>query len=257
MGNIKQAASWWCFVPAIMSPEAFVRAVADAGYDAVELVGQEYWQLVKDHGLAIASINGHYSLEDGLNKRENRDRILRDIEANVQLAAAWNIPNLIVFSGNRNGLDDRTGMEATADTLRAAAKLAENVGVTLVLELLNSKVDHPDYQCDQTPWGVAVCQRVDSPAVRLLYDIYHMQIMEGDIIRTIQDHHAYFGHYHTAGNPGRNDLDDTQELFYPPIFRAIAATGYEGYIGHEFIPKGDPVAALKTAFDLTLANIKL
>ena len=127
--------------------------------------------------------------------------------------------------------------------------------MTLVLELLNSKVDHPDYQCDKTLWGVKVCQMVDSPAVKLLYDIYHMQIMEGDIVRTIQDYHPYFGHYHTAGNPGRNDLDDEQEIFYPPIFRAIEATGYDGYIGHEFIPKGDPGAALKAAFDLTIESV--
>ena len=255
MSKIKQSASWWCFVPGKMSPEAFVRACADAGYDAVELVGREYWGLAKDHGLSVASINGHRTLEDGMNKRENRERILGDIEANIRLAEEWAIPNLIVFSGNRNGLDDDTGAEITAETLAAAAKLAENTGVTLVLELLNSKVDHPDYQCDKTPWGVKVCQMVDSPAIKLLYDIYHMQIMEGDIVRTIREYHPYFGHYHTAGNPGRNDLDDQQEIFYPPIFQAIAATGYDRYIGHEFIPKGDPATALKAAFDLTAESI--
>ena len=130
------------------------------------------------------------------------------------------------------------------------AKSAEEAGVNLVLELLNSKVDHPDYQCDHTAWGLHVCQMVGSPRVKLLYDVYHMQIMEGDIIRTIRDTHPMIGHYHTAGNPGRNDLDEAQELYYPAILRTIAETGYTGYVGHEFIPKGDPVVALKAAFEL-------
>lgn len=256
MSTFKQSAAWWCFVPAKMTPEAFVRATADIGYDAVELVPPEYWQLVKDHGLKMASHGGHRPLEDGLNKVENRARILKEIEANLRLAVEWKIPNLIVFSGNRDGIDDKTGAEVTAETLRMAAKMAEDAGITLVLELLNSKVDHPDYQCDHTLWGVEVVQMVGSPRVKLLYDIYHMQIMEGDVMRMIQHHHTDFAHYHTAGNPGRNDLDDTQEINYPPIFRAIAATGYEGYVGHEFIPKGDPAAALRAAYELTVSSLK-
>ena len=255
MSHIRQSAAWWCFVPDIMTPEAFVRAAADIGYDAVELVPPEYWPLVKQHGLKIASHGGHRPLEDGLNKRENRDRLTREIEANLKLAVEWEIPNLIVFSGNRSGLDDATGAEVTAENLRGVARQAADAGITLVLELLNSKVDHPDYQCDRTSWGVKVCQMVDVPQVKLLYDIYHMQIMEGDVIRTIQQQHPWFGHYHTAGNPGRSDLDETQELYYPPIFQAIAATGYTGYIGHEFTPKADPAAALKAAFDLTAASL--
>jgi hydroxypyruvate isomerase len=158
---------------------------------------------------------------------------------------------MIVFSGNRNGQDDKTGAEVTAETLRAVAPLAESAGVNLVLELLNSRVDHPDYQCDKTLWGVSVIEMVESPRVKLLYDIYHMQIMEGDVIRTIQDHHQHFAHYHTAGNPGRHDLDEEQELYYPPIFRAISATGYTGFVTHEFIPKGDPSEAMQVTFDLT------
>jgi hydroxypyruvate isomerase len=256
MSAFKQSAAWWCFVPAKMTPEAFVRAAAEIGCDAVELVPPEYWPLVTDHGLKLASHGGHRPLEDGLNKVANRARILSEIEANLRLAVEWDIPNLIVFSGNRDGLDDQTGAEVTAETLRMAAKMAEDAGITLVLELLNSKVDHPDYQCDHTLWGVEVIQMVDSPRVKLLYDIYHMQIMEGDVIRAIQQHHAHFAHYHTAGNPGRNDLDDAQEINYPPIFRAIAATGYTGYVGHEFIPKGDPAAALRAAYDLTVSSLK-
>ncbi len=247
---IKQSVAWWCFVPEKMSPEALVQAAAEIGYVGVDLVEQEYWQLVKDHGLAISSIRGHESLTDGLNKRENQARIERDIRTNVALAAQWGCPNLICFSGNRSGISDAIGAEITAENLRSVAKIAEDAGVTLVLELLNSKVDHPDYQCDRTAWGVQVCQWVNSPSVKLLYDIYHMQIMEGDIIRTIRDNHAHFGHYHTAGNPGRNELDDTQELQYAPIMRAIVATGYDGYVAQEFIPVGDPLAGLKQAFDV-------
>jgi hydroxypyruvate isomerase len=200
--------------------------------------------------LTIASINGGLSIEQGLNRGEHHDYLEQRIRATIELAAHWAIPNVIVFSGNREGLDDRMGAEITAEGLRRVAGAAEEAGVTLVMELLNSKVDHKDYQCDRTAWGVKVCQMVNSPRVKLLYDIYHMQIMEGDIIRTIRDFHAYFAHYHTAGNPGRHELDDTQELNYPPIIRAILATGYQGYLGQEFIPRGDPLAALKQAFDV-------
>jgi hydroxypyruvate isomerase len=156
-----------------------------------------------------------------------------------------------VFSGERRpGLSDEEGIENSAIGLKRVAKAAEDAGINLAIELLNSRVDHGGYMCDRTPWGVAVCEKVGSPRVSLLYDIYHMQIMEGDIIRTIQNSHPHFSHYHTAGNPGRRDMDDTQELCYPPIVRAIAATPYQGYVGHEFIPKGDPVAALEAAYRL-------
>ena len=248
---IKQSAAWWCFVPGKMTPEAFVRTVADIGYAAVELVPLEYWQLVKDYGLAIASHNGHASLTEGLNRRENHAAIAQEIRSNLQLAVRWGIPNLICFSGIRNGLDDRRGIDNAAEGLAMVVHQAEEAGVNLVLEMLNSKVDHPDYHCDHTSWGLEVIKRVNSPRVKLLYDIYHMQIMEGDIIRTIQSVHPYIAHHHTAGNPGRHDLDETQEINYPAIFKAIAETGYRDYIGHEFIPKGDPQAALLSAFDLT------
>ncbi len=255
MSVIKQSVSWWSFVGGDMTPQKLLRAAADIGYVAVELVEQEYWPLVQEHGLAIASIKGKTSIEQGLNRREHHERLEREIRSNLVLAEQWGIPNVIVFSGNRDGLDDQTGAEITAEGLRRVAKVAEDAGVTLIMELLNSKVDHPDYQCDHTSWGIEVCRMVNSPRVKLLYDIYHMQIMEGDIIRTIRDHHAYFGHYHTAGNPGRNELDDTQELNYPPIVRAILGTGYDGYLGQEFIPRGDPVIALRQAFDL--CNVSL
>ncbi len=250
MARIKQSIAWWCFVRGEMTPEKLVRAAAEIGYDAVELAPQEFWQLAKDHGLAIASGNGHRSIEEGLNRRENHARIEQELRANIEQAARWGVPNLICFSGNRAGLSDTIGAEITAEGLRRVAPMAEAAGVTLVLELLNSKVDHADYQCDKSAWGINVVEMVASPRIKLLYDIYHMQVMEGDIIRTIRDHHGAFGHYHTAGNPGRHDLDETQELLYPPIMRAIAETGYDGFVGQEFIPKGDPVAALKAAYDL-------
>ena len=250
MSQIKQSIAWWCFVPEKMTPEALLRAAAEIGYEGIDLVPQEYWQMVHDHGLKIAAVVGHSSLTDGLNRRENGARIAKELEANIALAAQWGISNLICFSGNRNGISDAQGAEITAENLRAAAKIAEDAGVTLSVELLNSKVDHPDYQCDKTNWGVQVCKLVDSPRVKLLYDIYHMQIMEGDVIRTIQDNHTYFSHYHTAGNPGRNEIDESQELNYPPIMRASLATGYEGYVAQEFIPKNDPVKSLQSAFDI-------
>lgn len=250
MSTYQQSIAWWCLTPHLLSPQQLVRAATESGYAAVELLPEEYWPLAKAHGLAIASINGHASIIDGLNRRANHARIERELTTNIAKAEEWRIVNLICFSGSREGLDDAAGIEATADGLRQAARQAEDAGVTLVLEVLNSKIDHPDYHADRTAWAVEVCRQVGSPAVKVLYDIYHMQIMEGDIIRTIQAAHPWIGHYHTAGNPGRAELDDGQELNYRPIFRAIAATGYTGYIGHEFIPHGEPVAALAAAFAL-------
>lgn len=225
-----------------------MRAAAKIGYEAIDLVPPEYWPLVRDHGLKIAAVDGHASIADGLNRRENGDRIVGELQARIAQAAQWGILNLICFSGNRDNLGDEEGAEITAENLRRVAKLAEDTGLTLVLELLNSKVDHPGYQCDHTDWGIKVCQMVASLRVKLLYDIYHMQVMEGDIIRTISKNHTYFGHYHTAGNPGRHEIDDSQELNYAAIMKAILDTGYVGYVGQEFVPTGDPVAALRSAF---------
>ncbi|HEY0733276.1 MAG TPA: TIM barrel protein [Herpetosiphonaceae bacterium] len=249
MGAITQTVSWWCFVPHLMTAEQLVRAAAEAGFTALDLVPPEHWELVTAHGLAISSTQAHLPLEIGLNQLDQHDRLEREIRANLAEAERWRIPNLVCFSGNRNGLDDVAGAEHTVAGFARVAPAAEDAGVTLVLELLNSRVDHPDYQADRTAWGVEVCRAVGSPRVKLLYDIYHMQMMEGDIIRTIQAAHPFIGHYHTAGVPGRRDLDDEQELNYPAILRAIRATGYAGYIGHEFIPRADPVAALHTTFE--------
>ena len=243
-----QSVSWWCFVPLKLTPKQFVSSAAEAGFTALDLVPPEYWSLVIDHGLAISSIQGHLPLEIGLNRVDQHERIDQEIRAAITNAQRLKIPNVLCFSGNREGLDDAKGKEVTAAALRKLAPFAEEAGVTLALELLNSKIDHRDYQADRTAWGAQVCQAVGSPSVKLLYDIYHMQIMEGDVIRTIRAFHPLIGFYHTAGNPGRNDLDETQELNYPAILKAIKGTGYTGYIAHEFIPKADPVAALRTVF---------
>jgi hydroxypyruvate isomerase len=245
MSAIAQSISWWCFVPEKLTPQEFVRAAADAGYSAVDLVPPEHFSLVAGHGLKIAAIAGHESLTIGLNKRDQHARIKKEIELKLADLIRYGIPNLICFAGNRDGLEDGEGIDITAEGFALLAPWAEREGITLILELLNSKVDHPDYQADHTAWGVSVCRKVNSPRVKLLYDIYHMQIMEGDIIRTIESSHPWIAHYHTAGNPGRNELDDEQELNYSAILRAIKATGYAGYIAHEFVPKMDATAALQ------------
>jgi hydroxypyruvate isomerase len=236
---------------AVSSPTG---TATEIGYAAVELWGrgddfEDVMALAKRYKLAVASMIGHTSLPDGLNKRSNHDRIEDELKTSIDIAAKHGIPGLICFSGNRQPYQSELeAIEAVADGLRCVAPYAEQKGINLNLELLNSKVNHPGYQCDHTAWGVAVCERVGSPRVKLLYDIYHMQIMEGDVIRTIQQNIWWIGHFHTAGNPGRNDMDDTQEMNYAGICKGIAATGYDLYVGHEFRPKGDPIESLRQTF---------
>lgn len=252
--RIQQSICYPLFMPKEMALEQLVQTAADIGYAAIELWSRpaEFERIValaQQHGLVVASMSGHASLPDGLNKRSNHARIAAELRTSIDLAAQHGIPGVICFSGNRQPhMSELEAIEAVADGLRQVAPYAEQKGVNLNLELLNSKVDHPGYQCDHTAWGVAVCERVNSPRVKLLYDIYHMAIMEGDLIRTIRDNIKWIGHFHTAGNPGRNDLDDTQELNYAGICRAIAATDYTCYVGHEFRPKGDPIEALHRTF---------
>jgi hydroxypyruvate isomerase len=244
---MRQGFSYWCFENLIDPRDLFERA-GKIGFAAVELLPERLFAAAQDSGLQISAINGHTTIENGLNERQNHDRIELEILANLKLAQTWKIPNLICFSGNKRELDFATGVQITAEGLTRVAKHAENAGVNLILELLNSKVDHPDYQCDNTAFGLRVCDQVNSSRVKLLYDIYHMQIMEGDIIRTIQNHHPSFAHYHTAGNPGRNELDAHQELNYAAIAKAISSTGFDGFVTHEFVPKHDPIAGLESAF---------
>ena len=248
---IKQSVSWWCFAGRGVSDATLLQNIQSIGYEAVELIDVALFEQAQDCGLVIATHQGHQSIDHGLNDLAQHARIEAELHETLALAQKYGIPNLVVFSGNRRSdLSEEEGRDNTAAGLKRVAKAAEDAGVTLILELLNSKRDHAGYQCDHTFWGVAVCQLVDSPRVKLLYDIYHMQIMEGDLIETINEHHKDFAHYHTAGVPGRHDLDAVQEINYPGVLRAIAQTNYEGYIGHEFIPKSDPVAALKAAWDL-------
>jgi len=254
--RIKQSICYPLFNPKDVSLEELFRVASKLGYKAAELWKrgddfEEVAALAKKHGLVIASTMGHMSLEDGLNKRSNHERIEEELRTSIAVAVKHGIPGVICFSGNRQA--DQSEEEATetvAEGLRKVAPYAEKKGVNLNLELLNSKVNHIGYQCDHTKWGVAVCEKVGSPRVKLLYDIYHMQIMEGDIIRTIRENIQWIGHFHTAGNPGRNDMDDTQELNYAGICRAIAETDYPYYLGHEFKPKGDPIEALRQTFEV-------
>jgi len=246
--GIQQSLTWGSARSAGPTPQEAIRQVAALGFCAIEMAPEAHWPAIREAGLAIPIIGGHGSLSDGLNKPANHERIERELRANIERAARNGIPALITFSGNRNGLPDAQGVEICAAGLRPVIRAAEDAGVTLCMELLNSKVDHHDYQCDHTAWGVKLCEAVGSPRCKLLYDIYHMQIMEGDLIRNIRDHIQHIGHFHTAGNPGRNNLDETQEIYYPAVMRAIAASGYAGYVGHEFGPKGDALAALRQAF---------
>ncbi len=237
-----------------LSLDDFCATVAQIGYRAIELMapGDDLDEIVataRRHGLVVASMIGHESLSDGLSKPENHARIEQELHRAIDVAADHGIGGLICLSGNRNrGQSDLEGMVACAQCLRRVAPHAEQRGVNLNVELLNSRVDHPGYLCDHVDWGVALCEMVNSPRVKLLFDIYHMQIMDGDVIRHIQRNIQWIGHFHTAGNPGRRDLDDAQELNYGAICRAIDAAGYTLYVGHEFTPKRDRLEALRQAF---------
>jgi hydroxypyruvate isomerase len=249
MSIFKQSFAWWCVQKNISNPREFFTSVKKIGYQGVELLPHELWTVALDSGLEIVT-EGAGSLTDGLSHPENHAGILNEVGEKLELANKYHIPNLIVFSGNRKGMDDDEGAANTIEGLQKLAPMAESSGVMLVLELLNSKVDHPDYMCDRTSWAVGVVEQVASSHVKILYDIYHMQIMEGDLIRTIRDHGRYFGHVHTAGNPGRQNLDGEQEIYYPPVMRALADIGYDGYVGQEFVPKGNTLDALSDAFNI-------
>ena len=249
---LKQSFTWWSFTTPKTDPETLLRRAAEIGYDGVELLDEDLFSTARAMGLEITTHPAHKSLEKGLSHRENHNGIIQETEAALELAERWKIPSLICFSGNRDGQRDDESAEITAEGLRRLAPLAESAGVTLLLELLNSRIDHPDYAGDHTAWGVDVLKLTGSPNVKLLYDVYHMQIMEGDLIRTIQSHSTAFGHIHTAGNPDRHELSSDQEINYPAVFQAIAESGYNGFIGHEFIPTGDVESSLRRAYSLVL-----
>jgi hydroxypyruvate isomerase len=247
-GTLKQSVCRWCY--ARMPLDQLCQEARRIGYRSVELLNPSDVATVKRHGLGCAVLNGGPSVAIGncLNRPENHPALERDLRAAIDFCAAEGVPNVICFSGNRGGMPDDVGLKNCAAGLKRVVGHAESRGVTIILELLNSKVDHKDYMADRTEWGVGLVNAVGSPRCKLLYDIYHMQVMEGDVIATIRRHHAAIAHYHTAGVPGRNEIDDGQELNYPAVMRAIRATGYQGYVGQEFIPKREPVASLAEGF---------
>jgi hydroxypyruvate isomerase len=242
---VRQSVCAWCF-GGISLAELCVLAKR-LGIGSVELLNEDQWPVPAAHGLTCAVANGPGGIAKGWNRREHHDVLVKGAEELLPKVAAAGIPQMIVFSGNREGLADDEGLQACAEGLRRIMPTAERAGVTVIMELLNSKVDHRDYMCDRTAWGVELCKRVGSDRFRLLYDIYHMQVMEGDVIRTIEQSHSWIAHYHTAGNPGRSNLDDAQELNYRAICRAIRSTGFTGWLAQEFMPQGDPAAALEAA----------
>jgi hydroxypyruvate isomerase len=213
---------------------------------AIDLLGPNDFPTLKKHGLVCSMISTH-GLTKGLNRKENHEECLARIRSAIDAASEYNFPNVITFPGNRAGMSDDVGVDNTVIALKQVAGYAEKKAVTICLEYLNSKVNHKDYMFDNMAWGVEACKKVGSESVKILYDIYHAQIMEGDIIRTIRTYKDYIGHYHTGGNPGRNEIDETQELYYPAIMRAIADTGFKGYVAHEFVPKHDPIESLAYA----------
>ncbi len=245
-GRLKQSACQWCY--ASMPLDELCRNARAIGLQSVELLGEKDWATVKRHGLTCAMANGPTTISIGLNRPSEHDRFVRESERLIPLIAEMGFPNMIVFSGNRSGMSDGEGLEHCATGLARITPIAERHGVTICMELLNSKVDHRDYQCDRTAWGVELAKRVGSPRFKLLYDIYHMQIMEGDVIRTIRDQAPFIGHFHTGGVPGRAEIDETQELNYRRIMEAIAELGYDGFVGQEFIPKRDPMTSLRQGF---------
>ena len=247
-GRINHSVCKWCY--GSIPLDDFCKAAKEMGISSVELLNPSDFPTLKKYGLTCAmvsnpTVDGLGGIGKAFNRLEHHDKLVAAYEQRIKECADAGMTNLICFSGNRAGLDDEKGLENCAVGLKRLMATAEKHKVTLVMELLNSRVDHHDYQCDLSKWGVALCKKVGSERFKLLYDIYHMQIMEGDVIATIRRDHQYFAHYHTGGVPGRNEIDETQELFYPAIMRAIVATGFKGHVAQEFIPKRDPLTSLK------------
>lgn len=250
-GNINHSVCQWTynFIPL----EELCVEVKKIGIGAIDLIAPKDWLTLKKHGLfcSMCYIAGKVSLTEGWNNKTFHPQLIKDFSETIPLVKEAGYKNLICFSGNRKGMDDETGMNNCVEGLKQIMGLAEKNGVMIQMELLNSKVDHKDYMCDKTPWGVELVKRLGSPNFKLLYDIYHMQIDEGDVIRSIQNYNQYIGHYHTAGVPGRHEINESQELYYPAIMEAIVKTGFKDYVAQEFVPTGktndEKYAALKDA----------
>lgn len=246
-GNINHSVCRWCFNDIPL--DKLCVAANEIGLKGIDLVGPKDWDTLKKHNLVSSMCNGaEIGLTKGWNDKQYHATLIKNYTEHIDLVANAGFKNLFCASGNRNGMDDETGLRNCVDGLKQIIGLAEKKGVILTMELLNSKIDHKDYMCDRTQWGVELCKRIGSPNFKLLYDIYHMQIDEGDVIRTIKDNNTYIGHYHTAGVPGRHEIDETQELYYPAIMKAILETGFTDYVAQEFIPLAtDKLGSLKKA----------
>lgn len=249
-GNINHSVCRW--TQDFLSVEELCNTVKKIGFKAIDLVGPKDWPTLKKYDVYSSMCNGaEINLVDGWNHTEFHSTLIKNYTDHINYVADAGYKNLICFSGNRRGMDDETGLKNCVEGLKQILSLAEKKGVMIQMELLNSKVNHKDYMCDKTPWGVELCKRLSSPNFKLLYDIYHMQIDEGDVIRTIQDNNQYIGHYHTGGVPGRHVIDESQELYYPAIMKAILATGFKDYVAQEFTSakkeKNDKIAELKKA----------
>ncbi len=249
-GRINHSVCRWCYNKVPL--EELCKAAKGMGITSIDLVGPKDWPMLKKYDLTCAMATGAgMGIAKGFNRVELHDKLVEGFEELIPKAAEAGMPNVICMSGNRDGLDDEQGLENCALGLKRLMKLCEQKKVNLVMELLNSKVNHKDYQCDHTAWGVELCKRVGSDRFKLLYDIYHMQIMEGDLISTITKNIECIAHFHTGGVPGRHEIDQTQEIYYPAVMRAIADTGFEGWVAQEFIPAGpDPLASLKQAIEI-------
>ncbi|ADV49916.1 TIM barrel protein [Cellulophaga sp. E16_2] len=246
--NINHSVCHWCFGKIPL--EDFLKTLNELGVKSIDLTGPEEWPILKKYNIHASMCWGAgKGITEGWNDPKLHEELIADYEQIIPKVAEAGYTNLICFSGNRNGMDDKVGLKNCAEGLKKIMPLAEKHGVVLQMELLNSKINHEDYMCDTSAWGIELCKAINSESFKLLFDIYHMQIMEGDIIRTIQDNHQYFGHYHTAGVPGRNEVDESQELYYPAIMRAILATGFTGHVAQEFLPKkDDKIDSLKQGF---------
>jgi hydroxypyruvate isomerase len=247
-GRLNQSLCKWCYDKNLTLDELCQNA-KQMGLSGIDLLGPKDFDTLKKYGLVCTMVTSH-KLTDGLCEPKFWDEAFESLEKSIEAASLAGFRNVICFSGNARGIDRKTGMKNCAEALRKIAPVAEKKNVILNMELLNSRVDHPDYMCDLSAWGIELCKQVASDHFKLLYDIYHMQIMEGDIIRSIQNNHQYFGHYHTGGNPGRHEIDESQEIYYPPIAKAIADTGFNGYIAHEFLPTRDAMTSLSQAVKL-------
>ena len=249
-GNINHSVCKWCYDEILL--EEFAVNVKSMGITGIDLIGPKEWPILKKHNLTSSMCNGaEISLTEGWNDKQYHGVLVDNYLNHIDLVAAAGYQNLICFSGNRRNIDNETGMNNCVEGLKKILGHAEKKGVMIQMELLNSKIDHEDYMCDNSHWGFELCRRLDSNNFKLLYDIYHMQINEGDVIRTINENYEFIGHYHTAGVPGRNEIDHTQELFYPAIMKSILATGFNGYVAQEFIPKNkQPLKSLKKSIDV-------